>query len=144
MAYDAGTLFEVGSWNIHGCDIFNFGDWSGLIGEGWDAVALQEVGGLGSVPSRPMGELNEYLLPEESDLHDFFVLGTSDLDSYLGQVIVVDKLVCKQVLRTFKGARYIGAQILTMGNPDCQGLPAHQSNRSYGQTKYCLVDSAYR
>ena len=61
------------------------------VGYGCDVMCLQEVGGLGDlVSSQVVGELRQYYVPGESDLHDSIILGSGDTESYLGQVIVLE------------------------------------------------------
>ena len=79
-----------------------------------EVLFLQEVGGLGGPESTTsVGSLQQFHLPPESDLHDEF-LGTSDTQSYLGQVSVLDKAFVDSLVYTYHSTRWIAARFVNI------------------------------
>ena len=81
---------------------------------GPEFLALQEVGGTGSLASALREASNSEPLSEYS-LSDcvcssYYVLGTADLNSYLAQVILLSKGSVEYIADTYKGERMIGVK----------------------------------
>ena len=86
-----------------------------------DVIALQEVGGTAHLEaiapefSSDDFQLQEYIF-SDSELQDFFVYGTEQLDSYLGQVILLSRDAVDFIHSTYAGSRVIGVHYR-----DCSG-----------------------
>ena len=85
-----------------------------------DILAFQEVGGtkqLQSIsPDLEKGfQLFEYLFADD-ELEDYFVFGTEQVDSYLGQMILIARETVEFIHSSFAGSRVIGVHYR-----DCSG-----------------------
>ena len=106
-------MLEYGTWNLQGKSLVHLGDWMTTVGFGCDFICLQEVGGLGELVTTDVpGQLQQFYVSSESDLHDSFILGSVDTQSYLGQVIVLDKLVVDRILQSSLGTRWIAVRFV--------------------------------
>ena len=67
-------------------------------------------------------------MPGESDLQHCILLGSTDGESYLGQVIALE-LVVDQVLDTYIGARWIAVRFIDVQKQERVVLNAHMPQR---------------
>ena len=85
----------------------------------FDILALQEVGALPQGTSSDNCTLlaaTDFPVANSDELNDYWIIGTNDLHSHLGQALLFDKTFFSAVLKTFKGRRSIGAKMaLTSG-----------------------------
>ena len=74
------------------------------------------------------GALTRFHVPGESDLQHCILLGSTDGESYLGQVIALE-LVVDQVLDTYIGARWIAVRFIDVQKQERVVLNAHMPQR---------------
>ena len=92
-------------------------EWLRLLDPEIEFLALQEVGGTMNLltrepgETRPLGPLDEYSF-QDCELADFFVFGSSRVQSHLAQMILLSKDAVECVLDTFEGERVIGVQFV--------------------------------
>ena len=102
---------EVQTWNLQGRSLDNLNQWLEVPRtETMDIVVLQEVGGIhrfDTLQQIPGGTLKELLLPEDSELSHYHVIGAVDVESHLSQVMLLDKDVCDCVHWACSGKRIV-------------------------------------
>ena len=105
-------LEEYATWNVKGSSLLRVGDWAVETLYSFETCALQEVGGLGELNSISTGasSLREILIPPDHDLSDFRVFGTDHIDSYLGQVILLERRSVQYVIGGYSGSRYVAVR----------------------------------
>ena len=101
------------SWNVQGKNLEKLDVWmEEPREESLDIVVLQEVAALHDFqikrePSLKSMQLQEFVVGEDSELVDYRVYGTCDVDSHLGQVILLDNHVVDHVKSGYVGGRCI-------------------------------------
>eukprot|EP00439_Symbiodinium_sp_Y106_P033697 s5109_g4.t1 len=134
---------ECSTWNLQGKSLGRLGDWASSVGFCSEVLFLQEVGGLGVLESTTsVGSLQQFHLPPESDLHDELVLGTSDTQSYLGQVIVLDHAFVDSLVCTYHGTRWIAARFVDARQQERVVIGIHFPHRDNSVQYYedCLYE----
>ena len=107
------------------------------VGFGCDFICLQEVGGLGELVTTDVpGQLQQFYVSSESDLHDSFILGSVDTQSYLGQVIVLDKLVVDRILQSYLGTRWIAVRFVDVQHTERVLVGVHMPHRDNAEQYY--------
>ena len=106
-------LRSFSTFRSHRKSLFQKADVLSDQGIHFDILALQEVGGLTQGKVTPGGFLDadDPALQMHEEL-GYWVVGTEQLESDLGQAILVDKSFATAVLHSLEGWRFIGAQIL--------------------------------
>ena len=103
------------SWNVQGKSMHVLGDWLDLHENIPEFLTLQEVGGTGSLPCSAEDaenqHLNEFILPDNV-LSNYHVLGTSNVSSYLAQMILLARDSIDYIADTYKGERLIGVKYM--------------------------------
>eukprot|EP00438_Fugacium_kawagutii_P033387 Skav211633 [mRNA] locus=scaffold2262:125553:128888:+ [translate_table: standard] len=107
-------FLQLATWNVRGKSLFQIADVLSDQGIHFDAIALQEVGGLSQGTFDPTGFLHtdDPAMQMHDELGDYWIIATDQLDSHLGQAILIDKSFATGVLATLKGSRFIGARLL--------------------------------
>ena len=117
-------MFQYYSWNLRGQSLEQFGEWvadSSNVPCG--LVALQEVASLEKFSSLDVpsvqGPLKEYSAAGKSELHDFHIFGSSALDSYLSQVILLERHLVEHFIQAFSFGRGVGVRYMPRNSPFC-------------------------
>ena len=109
----AANFLVVNAWNVQGKTLQTVGEWIEVTSPCADIITLQEVGGIGGLTplhaSSSERNLHEYIV-HDGELEDYFIFGTNELESYLGQVILLSKDGVEYVSETYRGERVIGVR----------------------------------
>eukprot|EP00438_Fugacium_kawagutii_P034663 Skav219050 [mRNA] locus=scaffold1033:26624:27460:+ [translate_table: standard] len=109
---------QLATWNVHGKPIEHIVEVLADQRISFDVLALQEVGALpqGTASDPCILDAANFPVALRNDLSDYWILGTNDLQSHLGQALLLDKTLFSAVLKTHHGRRCLGTKVaLTSG-----------------------------
>ena len=105
---------QLATWNVHGKSICQTAAALADQQISFDALALQEVGALPEgIDADPSLLIDAADLPiaARDDLANYWILGTNNLQSHLGQALLFDKTLFPAILQVHKGQRSLGAKL---------------------------------
>eukprot|EP00438_Fugacium_kawagutii_P000967 Skav224478 [mRNA] locus=scaffold1302:721710:725191:- [translate_table: standard] len=122
----------MATWNVRGKSLPQIADVLSDQRIHFDALALQEVGSLAQGTPEPDGflHLDDAQVQFHPFLSQYWIVCTDQLNSHLGQALLIDRSYADSIVTTLKGHRFIGAQFVHTGGSKMWlfsgHLPHHQ------------------
>ena len=116
------------------------GDWLSH-NDGYDALGVQELGGLPEFDSPQPGTLKEIRNPEYNELEDYhvFVVPAHSIESHLSQGILLESSSVNMVHRTYAGKRAVGVLARHVSGLDVWYVSVHLPHCSDTDEEYACA-----